>query len=92
MKLTTTIDVALRVSARLEDDGSSSVTVFATAPYAKGRTTTITVTTDELPEQVVADLAEALRAAQEAAAPLLGTRIQRAVHKTTEVAAAHAEI
>lgn len=92
MELTTTVKCDTRVSATLEEDGRFSVNVFAAAEYAKGRTTTAQVAGHELDPEKVAAAAAALQALQEDAAAKLGPRLNRAIHKSAEVSAAHGEI
>jgi hypothetical protein len=92
MQLTTTVDAQLRVSARLEDDGTGTVKVFATAEYAPGMTTTAESSQEDIPEDVKESILAGLRAARDAAAERMGKKIQQAVHRSTEVAAAKMEI
>lgn len=92
MKLTTTIECTCRASAQIAEDNTLSLKVFAEAEYAPGRTTTADVQLSELPPAIVSAVQVALAAARDAAAALLGARIQQSVHKSAEVAAAHGEI
>jgi hypothetical protein len=90
MELTTTVDCRCRVSATLEETGELSLKVFGQADYAKGRSTTAEVIDipPVLRENVKAALHEVLKAAE----PALGPRIQRSIHISGTVAAAHGEI
>lgn len=90
MELTSKIAAHCRVVASLEESGELTVKAFAQAEYARGRTTTADVI--EIPPAVRAHVEDALRAVLEAAMPALGVRIQRAVHKSTEIAAAMGEL
>jgi hypothetical protein len=92
MELTTTIACRCRVSAGLEEDGRLSVKVFGEAEYAEGRTTTAEVPGHEIADALKDKLAAVLGEILAAATPALGPRVAKAIHKSTEVAAAHGEI
>jgi coenzyme F420-reducing hydrogenase beta subunit len=92
MELRTTVSAKVRACATLEEDGTVSVKAFASADYAPGCTTTVSVESQEIPEKVRQAVAAALLEVQNAAAVTLGVRIQRAIAKSAEVAAAHGEI
>jgi hypothetical protein len=92
MKVVNEIDATCRVSAGLEDDGTTSVKVFAQAEYAEGRPTTVEVAMHELPSELVENVRVALDAVREAAGPLLGKRIPQAISTSLEVAARFKEL
>lgn len=92
MELTTTIKATARVCATLEEDGTLSLKVFGAADYAEGVSTTAEVSGSELPAETSDAVKAALSNALLAAAEKLGPRIQRAVHTSATVAAAHGEI
>ena len=100
MELKQTIQCTTRVCASLEENGSVSIKVFGSAPYAPGGddapgpTTTAEVGAADIPEALRATLASALAAvlADEQVQQVLGNRIGQAIHKSAEVAAAHGEI
>jgi hypothetical protein len=90
MQLTQKIDCVCRVTATYEEDGRLAIKVFGQAEYAKGRTTTADVV--EIPESLQAKAKTVLEEILIAAAPVLGARLGKAVHKSAEVAGAHGEI
>lgn len=90
MELKNVIDCQCRVSATYEEDGTLRVKVFASADYAKNRSATAEVA--DVPEDLQASLAAAMKAVLDAASPKLGQRVSAAMHKSAEVAAAHGEI
>ena len=94
MELTTTVSCRCRVSAGLDEAGQLTAKVFADAEYAPGRRTTAEIAQAEIAPSLVTNLHAALKAILEAVSksPLLGRRIQAAIHKSAEVAAAHGEI
>jgi hypothetical protein len=92
MELKQTIVCTTRVCASLEEGAGASVKVFGQAEYAKGRTTTAEVSQHEIPEALRAKLTGVLEEIRTHAEGALGQRIGRAIHKSAEVAAAHAEI
>jgi hypothetical protein len=90
MELTAKIAAHCRVVATLEESGELTVKAFAQAEYATGRTTTAEVI--EIPPALRAQVEAVLGLVLEAAMPALGERIQRAVHKSTEIAASMGEL
>ncbi len=105
MDLVQKITAKTRVSATLEEDGTLSLKVFGQAEYAKGKTTTAEVGAEDLgfdkeqkefdpklQAKLLDDVKAALKAVLADAAPILGQRVGKAIHKSAEVAAAHGEI
>jgi hypothetical protein len=92
MELKQTIQCTTRVSASLEEGAGATAKVFASAEYAKGRTTTVEVSNDELPPSLRSKLSAVLEEIRAFAEKPLGDRIGRAIHTSAAVAAAHREI
>lgn len=93
MELTQTIQCTTRVSATLEEGAEQATAkVFASAEYAKGRSTTAEVGAHEVPPAMITELTRVLGAIRAHAEKTLGARIGTAIHKSAEVAAAHGEI
>jgi len=92
MELHATISCTVRGSAQITEQGDLSLKVFAQAEYAPGRTTTAEVQMHELSAETQAAVQGALAAAVAEALELLGSRIQKAMHKSHDVSVALREI
>lgn len=96
MNLTLTLPAAVRLVIRADDQGTCSISVRASAPYAPdvdpGLTATAEVAEDELPPAEVATLRAVCQRLLEAAGARLGPRLAQAVAKAREVAIQHQEI
>lgn len=90
MELKSNVDAICRVSATLEEGGAVSVRVFAQAEYAPGATTTAEV--NDVPQELRSQLQSVMEKILTSAENKLGPRLQRAIHKSTEVAASYGEI
>lgn len=84
MELTHTITATARVTASLDDQGRCAVKVFASAPYADGRTATAELSVSPaIATAVQAALAAALLEAE----PKLGPALAKSIHIAQEAGA-----
>lgn len=90
MELKSQVNATCRVCATYEENGDLSVKVFGQAEYAKGASATAEVS--DVDPELVAQLSAVMQKILKASEAKLGPRLNRALLKSTEIAAQFGEI